>query len=189
LVPPRWVPLTTTVVCLLALADSAYLTYSHFTSTPPAFCPSTGGVIDCGLVTSSTYSHPFGVPIVIPGDIWCTAMLVLCSPWAWRAASLWANRLRLAGSAAGVAMVLWLVYVEVVKLRHICEYCTGVHVLTVALFVIIVFATALGSPAGRRLGDPVPDDPVPDDPVPDDPVPDDPVPAGPAQGGLGEVAP
>ena len=27
LVPPRWVPMTTFVICALAVADSAYLTY------------------------------------------------------------------------------------------------------------------------------------------------------------------
>ncbi len=145
LVPPRWVPLTTTVMCLLALADSSYLLYAHFTSPLVLRCP-TSGFINCASVTTSKYSHPFGVPIVIPGVIWCVAMLALCSPWAWRAVSRWVSWLRLAGSIAGVAMVLWLVWVELIKLHHLCEYCTGVHVLTVLLFIVIVFATAMGVP-------------------------------------------
>jgi uncharacterized membrane protein len=134
------------VICLLALADSAYLTYAHFTTSALASCP-TKGFIDCAAVTSSSYSHPFGIPVVIPGDIWCVGMLALCSPWGWRAASVWVGRLRLAGSVAGVGMVLWLVWAELIKLRHLCEYCTGVHVLTVALFIVIVFATAMSAPA------------------------------------------
>lgn len=147
---PGWVPLATTVMCVLALADSAYLMYTHFAGAKLAFC-TYHGLVNCSLVTNSSYSHPFGIPIVIPGVIWSAAMLALCSPWAWRAASPWVARLRLAGSAAGVAMVLWLVYVEAVKLHHICEYCTGVHILTVALFVVIIFATALAEPAGSDL--------------------------------------
>jgi len=43
-------------------------------------------------------------------------------------------------------MVIWLMYAELVKLRHICEYCTVVHILTVALFIVIVFGTALAVP-------------------------------------------
>jgi uncharacterized membrane protein len=97
-------------------------------------------------VTTSSYSHPFGIPVVIPGDIWCLFMLALCSPWGWRATSVWANRLRLAGSVAGVAMVFYLVWAELVKLHHLCEFCTGVHILTVLLFLIIVFVTAWASP-------------------------------------------
>lgn len=147
MVPPRWVPLTTTILCLLALADSAYLTYAHYTTATVLACPSNPkSWVDCALVTQSSYSHPFGIPVVIPGCIWCVAMLALCSPWGWRAASVWFSRLRVAGAVAGVGMVFWLVWAEL-KLRHICEYCTGVHILTVALFIVILFATALSVPA------------------------------------------
>jgi uncharacterized membrane protein len=41
----------------------------------------------------------------------------------------------------GVGMILWLLYVELFKLDAICLYCTGVHVLTLLLFI----ATALGT--------------------------------------------
>ena len=40
-------------------------------------------------------------------------------------------------------MVIWLMYAELVKLRHLCEYCTLVHILTIALFIVVVFGTAL----------------------------------------------
>jgi uncharacterized membrane protein len=56
-------------------------------------------------------------------------------------------RARLAGAVAGVAMVFWLLWAELIKLRHICEYCTVVHILTFALFVVIVLGSALAVPA------------------------------------------
>lgn len=149
MVPPRWAPLSATVICVLAFADSAYLTYAHFTS-PSVLACSTKGFVDCAAVTTSVYSHPLGVPVVIPGLVWCALMAVVCSPWVWRASSRpwwpWVGRLRLAGSVAGIGMVFYLLWAELVKLHHLCEYCTGVHVLTVALFLVVVFGTALSEP-------------------------------------------
>jgi uncharacterized membrane protein len=153
-VPPRWVPVTTTVICALAVVDAAYLTYGHFTTKALVACPTNGGFVDCGLVTASSYSHPFGIPVVIPGLAWSAVMLVLCSTWGWRAASRWVMRARLAGSVAGLAMVFYLLWAELIKLHHICEYCTVMHILTIALFIVIVLGTALGMPvelAGTEL--------------------------------------
>jgi uncharacterized membrane protein len=39
-----------------------------------------------------------------------------------------------------------LVYRELFSLSHICEYCTVVHVMTIALFVVVAFGTALAVP-------------------------------------------
>jgi uncharacterized membrane protein len=41
---------------------------------------------------------------------------------------------------------LWLVYAELIILNHICEYCTGVHVVTFALLIVLtmVSPTQLG---------------------------------------------
>lgn len=158
LVPPRWVPTTSAIICLLAVADSAYLTYTHFIN-PSAingacFLAKPGSLVNCGLVTTSRYSYFFGsvfhhlLPVALAGLVWSVAMLALCSPWAWRAASPWVARARLAGSVAGVATVLWLLYAELVQLRHICEYCTVVHILTFALFVVLFLGFALAVPSG-----------------------------------------
>jgi len=148
--PPRWAPVTALVICTLAFADSAYLTVAHYTSTSVLAC-STKGFVDCALVTTSVYSHPLGVPVVLPGLIWCLGMGVLCSPWVWRASGRpwwpWVGRLRVAGSVAGVGMVFYLLWAELIKLHHLCEFCTGVHVLTVVLFFVVLFGTALAVPA------------------------------------------
>ena len=44
-------------------------------------------------------------------------------------------------------MVLYLVYRELYSLGHLCEYCTVAHVMTIALFIVVAFGTALGLPA------------------------------------------
>ncbi len=141
-----WVPWTTLVLSALAVVDAAWLTYAHYTSASVLFCPN-NGFVNCGLVTSSSYSHPFGVPVADAGLVWAIGMLVLCSPWGWRQASAWFGRLRLAGVGLGVLSVLYLLWAELIKLHHLCEYCTVMHVLTLALFGVVVFATALAGPA------------------------------------------
>ena len=45
-----------------------------------------------------------------------------------------------------MAMVFYLLWAELIKLHHICEYCTVMHILTIALFIVIVLGTALGVP-------------------------------------------
>jgi len=145
LVPPHWAPTASMVISVLAAASSAYLTYSHFTATKLLACP-TKGFVDCAAVTNSPYSHPFGIPVAPAGLGWSLVMLVLCTPWAWRASSPWLRRGRLAGTVGGLLSVLYLLWAELIKLHHLCEYCTVVHVLSVALFVVVVFGTALALP-------------------------------------------
>jgi uncharacterized membrane protein len=145
LTPPGWVPITTTVLCAIALADSAYLTWIHYTNPTGLFC-STTGIFNCDAVTTSVYSHPFGIPVAVAGLAWSFVMLLLCSPWGWRSPWRWVSPVRLAGSVAGVGMVFYLIYRELFSLSHICEYCTVVHVMTIALFIVVAFGTALGVP-------------------------------------------
>ncbi|MGC8625944.1 MAG: vitamin K epoxide reductase family protein [Acidimicrobiales bacterium] len=155
---PRWVPPTSFAICLLALADSAYLTYAHYAAAKIFACPiSSHSFVNCASVTTGPYSSILGVPVAVLGLLWSTGMAVLCCPFAWRAQQWraerwarlapWVGRVRLAGSALGVVTVFWLVYVELFKKDHLCEYCTVVHVLTVALFIVLVFAAALSVPA------------------------------------------
>jgi uncharacterized membrane protein len=149
------VPVTSVIICLLAVADSVYLTYTHFTNPKGIACflAKPGSVVNCALVTTSNYSYFFGslfhhlLPVAVCGLVWAVVMLALCSPWAWRAASPWVGRARLAGSVAGMVTVLWLLWAELIKLHHICEFCTFVHIMTFALFVVLFLGIALAVPA------------------------------------------
>ena len=101
-------------------------------------------------MTTSIYSHPFGVPVAVAGLAWSFVMLLLCSPWGWRASSRWVSPVRLAGSVAGVGMVFYLLYVELFSLGHLCEYCTVVHLMTILLFIVVAFGTALAVPGDEE---------------------------------------
>jgi uncharacterized membrane protein len=149
MVAPRWVPPTATVVCVLTVLDAAYLTFEHFHGKSFSGCV-VNSFINCGAVTNSIYSRFLGLPVSVLGLAWAAGMLVLCSPPAWRAASRWWSRLRLLGSVTGVAMVLYLVYCELFKIGKLCEFCTGVHLLSLVLFFVVIFGTALAVPAGEE---------------------------------------
>jgi uncharacterized membrane protein len=38
---------------------------------------------------------------------------------------------------AAMCFVLWLIFAEVIIIGSICEYCTGVHLVTFALLVVL----------------------------------------------------
>ncbi len=137
---PRWPTIAGLLVCILGLADAAYLTYAHYTSATNLAC-STTGVFNCATVTTSQYSHIFGFPVSVLGLLFFAFMLPFMLPAAWRSSNYLLRAIRLCASVVGVGVVLWLVYVEIVKLRALCEYCTGVHVLTLALFLVVSLGT------------------------------------------------
>jgi uncharacterized membrane protein len=110
------------------VAVSIYLTVLHFIGFAPA-CP-TSGTINCEAVLSSSYA-------VIAG----TAVPTSAAGIAWFAisAALWTRpfgRPQLVWSALGVVTVLYLVFIEIVRIGAICLWCTAAHVLVVALFLI-----------------------------------------------------
>ena len=99
--------------------------------------------INCEKVTQSSQSEIFGhIPVSLAGAIYFFVMVVLVTPWAWRARSEWVMWIRLAGAIAGMGMVVYLVYVEA-HLKAICLYCTGVHIITFLLFLTILAAYLL----------------------------------------------
>jgi len=129
------------VMAVAGIAIAAYLTTVHYAKVP-LVC-TTSSIINCARVTSSSYSVVPGtqLPITIPGMLWFLvsgALAVIALRSAWNGTDEPA-RLRLAQflwSAAGLLFVLYLVYAEIVQLRNICEWCTVIHLLTLATFLI-----------------------------------------------------
>lgn len=135
---PRFVPATGLGLSVAGLAVSAYLTVAHYTS-PSVLACGESGLVNCARVTTSPESVLFGIPVAVLGVAFFAAMVGLNLPAAWRSTSpvLWGARLGLA--AVGMALVLWLIYAELFRIGSICVYCTAVHVLTFALFVLVSF--------------------------------------------------
>jgi uncharacterized membrane protein len=140
-----WLPVTTLVLSVLGLADSAYQTYTHYSGTGLLGCSAAGD--PCVLVQHSAEAYVFGIPVAMLGVTFYVVMVALCSPWAWRSAVPAVGRLRLACVTAGMGFVLYLIYAELVEIGRICPYCTSVHIITFLLFSLLVFHAALRGPA------------------------------------------
>ena len=129
--------------CLFGLAlvgagIAIYLTTVHYAKVP-LLC-SAQGVVNCELVTSSSYSVVPGttLPITIPGLAWfvisgglALATIFISNRWLRLAQVLW--------MVLGLLTVLYLVYVELVLLHTICLWCTAVHI---AIFLSLLLTIA-----------------------------------------------
>jgi uncharacterized membrane protein len=130
------------LLTIVGIADTIYLTIAHFTTVVSLVCPDKG-IINCGKVTSSSYSEIFGIPVSLFGLIFFIGMFVLQLPYLWRNNSILVKFGRLAYSILGIMSVFWFVYVEIHILNAICLYCTLVHILTFGLFVTTLIGTSL----------------------------------------------
>jgi uncharacterized membrane protein len=152
---PRWFRLTTLILSLLGLGLSVYLTITHYTDSAPAGCP-VNSVVNCAKVTTSPESMIFGVfPVAVLGLAFYVFMVAVNSPWSWRPGMPLIRIARLAGVLTGIVFVLYLVYVELIQVNAICEYCTGVHIITFALFGLVMYSTAAHGLSGNGPGRPV----------------------------------
>jgi uncharacterized membrane protein len=144
---PLWMQLCTLALSLGGLGMSLYLTLAHYTTSVTLACPDTG-VVNCEKVTTSPQSMVFGIfPVALLGLVFYVFMVAVTTPWAWRSAWLVLRWARLAALVAGIAFVLYLIYTELITLDAICLLCTSVHVITLLLFALVVYATTGSSPA------------------------------------------
>ena len=156
--PPFWLQITSLVLAVLGLAISAYETYAHYNGSHLAGCPSgAGGTFNCTAVITSSQSVVFNVfPVAVLGLAFYVFAVVIFSPWAWRfrglAIRLGGRRVRITSRGVdivrlgsvivGMGFVMYLIYAEF-QIGSVCEYCSGVHLVTFLLFCITVVSAAL----------------------------------------------
>ena len=156
--PAPWLQVTSLVLAVIGLAISAYETYAHYNGSHLLGCPSgTGGTFNCTAVITSSQSVVFNVfPVAVLGLAFYIFAVVIFSPWAWRfrgaAIRLGGQRLRITSRGVdlvrlgsvivGMGFVMYLIYAEF-QIGSVCEYCSGVHVVTFLLFCITVVSAAL----------------------------------------------
>lgn len=141
----RHLGLAGTALSVLGLGLSAYLTYTHYTAATALACPE-HGAINCVKVTTSSYAVQHGVPLVVLGLAFFVVTLALQLPPLWARPERWLRGARLGAAAVGAAAAVWLVWVELFRLDAICLYCTGVHIVAVALFALTGVGTAATTP-------------------------------------------
>lgn len=124
------------VLAAAGLAVCAYLTVAHYATVPLACV--TVGAVDCGAVTSSGFSLVPGtvIPITIPGLLWFGTSFAAFWLESGESEPEWLPLAHFGLAAAGVVVVLYLVYAEIVVINRICEWCTIVHLLVLGTFLI-----------------------------------------------------
>jgi uncharacterized membrane protein len=125
------------VLSFIGLGISIYLTYEHFSGSTTLACTDTGA-INCLKVTTSPQSYFLGMPVSVLGLTYYVAALAMYSPWSWWSRFRLLHQVRIAFSVLGILMVLWLLTAELVIIKSICLWCTGVHVVTFCLFVLAI---------------------------------------------------
>jgi uncharacterized membrane protein len=138
------------VLSLLGVAISIYLTSVHYENV--LLVCSTSGLVDCASVLSSPYSVVPGttIPITVPGLAWCLVSAALAFI-AWRVRpQLRSIRIaQLAWTLLGMLTVLYLVFVELVRLHRICAWCTALHVIIFVMLLITVVNLQEPEPAAE----------------------------------------
>ncbi|MDL4770956.1 MULTISPECIES: vitamin K epoxide reductase family protein [Thermomonosporaceae] len=134
---PLWFQALAWLLTLAGLGISVYLTVSHYDADVALLCSATGSV-DCHAVTTSSYSELAGIPLPLLGLLFFVAFAALITPWALRSGLPALRWGRLASAAVGVLFVVYLVTVELAVLHKICLWCTGVHILTILLFILVL---------------------------------------------------
>jgi uncharacterized membrane protein len=133
---------------LLGLGISAYLALTHYFAAQVPLACATGGVVDCELVTRSAESMIGPVPVSVLGLVWFGAFLAL----------LLIGRQRrqpklllgqLAWSGVGLLSVFYLVYTELYVIGAMCVWCTAVHGIVAALFMISLWEATAPSASQR----------------------------------------
>jgi uncharacterized membrane protein len=138
--PLGWLPWTAFALCILGFADSGYQVYTHFADVGLLGCSARTDA--CGLVQNSVYGWIFGIPVAVYGVAFFAFMIAICWPPAWRSPLRLVHRARLGAVIIGMIFVLYLIYREVVSVGQVCPYCTSVHIITFALFALVVYADA-----------------------------------------------
>lgn len=123
---------------------SIYLTAVHFAGIPLA-CP-TNAAINCEQVLSSSYGVVAGsaVPTSAAGILWFAVSAALAGAVLMsHSVPVW-SRLQMGWSALGLLTVLFLVYLEIVRLGAVCVWCSVAHALVLLIFLVALPRTQKG---------------------------------------------
>jgi uncharacterized membrane protein len=114
---------------LLGLGISLYLTLAYYASGLVPLACGSGGVVNGDLVTSSTESVIGPVPVVLLWVVWFLVQLGLT-----RARGIF----QLAWASTGLTFGFYLGYAELFLIGALCLWCTAVHLIVIALFLLAI---------------------------------------------------
>lgn len=126
----RWIDTVMLILALIGVADATYLTVQHYQRVVPP-CTLRG----CEVVLTSSYATIGNVPVSLFGIAYYALLVILLGIYFYRRHH---RVLQLASlcTIAGFLTSAWLVYVQIVLLHSICQYCMVSAVISTLLFVL-----------------------------------------------------
>lgn len=130
-----WAAILATIVSLVGVLDSVYLTIHHYTAEPVP-CSIING---CEQVLTSPYATFGGVPLAIFGAIAYFVAFSLALLTVYGNRSMW----NLFGVQVVVMAIFsgWLIYVQAALIGAFCQFCLLSAATTLTLFLIFVLST------------------------------------------------
>jgi uncharacterized membrane protein len=132
-----WRVWTALALSLIGLGVSLYLTVAHFVGSQALVC-SANGVVNCEKVTTSAQSYFLHIPVAVLGLAYYVVVSVIDLPMMWRIDDRRVHIARLVLAFLGMGFALYLISAELLIIGNICLWCTGVHVVTFLLFVLVL---------------------------------------------------
>jgi uncharacterized membrane protein len=123
--------LAITILSILGIVVSGYLTYIHY-SGEPIFC---GGTNSCELVNSSRYAFIGTIPVSALGLLAYIAILILSFIKS-DADRQWPAMLTFGLALIGVMFQLYLSYIELFVLHAICYWCVSSQIIILVIFIL-----------------------------------------------------
>ena len=124
--------LAITVLSLLGICVSGYLSYIHY-SGEPIFC---GGSNSCELVNASRFAFLGPIPVAVLGLGAYLAILILSRIKSDEDDQPWPAMLIFGLALIGVMFQLYLSYIEVFVLRAICYWCVSSQIIILVIFIL-----------------------------------------------------
>ncbi len=128
--PSKWLLAMLAVPMLIALCISAYLTYVSVTASEIVGC-SGGELFDCSHVIYSKWSKLAGIPVSSMALLTYVAMIVATVVTASGRFSTSTRQIAwvaVTGLAIAAALAaLYFIFLQVVVLKHLCQWCLGAH--------------------------------------------------------------
>ena len=133
---------TSIIISILAMLDTAYLAFLHFIPSGSSFCDLAPN-ISCSIVNKSIYSEIFGIPVSMLGFLTFLIILILNVIIMKNKKISFINR---KSSALIISLMMgfsvlfgsWLIYVQDVLLLTWCILCLFLDALIFATFIISI---------------------------------------------------